>query len=197
VRRVAILISGAGTNMVKLVEALQAEGSPGAPVVVVSNEPGAGGLTRARARGVPVAAVDHRPFRGDRAAFEAALEDALAPHAPDVICLAGFMRILTPGFVTRWSGRMLNVHPSLLPKYRGLDTHARAIAAGETEHGCTVHLVTPELDEGPVLGQARVPVAPDDTPETLGARVQAAEHTLYPAVLMRFLRGETAPLALP
>lgn len=195
-RRVAILISGAGSNMVRLVEALQEADSPGAAVLVASNVPGAAGLARAEALGVPVATVDHRPFGRDRAAFEAALDAALAPHAPEVICLAGFMRILTPGFVEARAGRILNVHPSLLPKYRGRDTHARALAAGETEHGCTVHVVTPELDDGPVLGQGRVPVLPGDTAETLAARVQAMEHRLYPAVLTRILRGETAPLHL-
>jgi phosphoribosylglycinamide formyltransferase-1 len=196
VRRVAILISGTGSNMVRLVEALQAPGSPGSAVVVVSNVPGAAGLARAAALGVPVATVDHRPFGRDRAAFEAALSAALAPHAPDVICLAGFMRILTPAFVQAWDGRILNVHPSLLPKYPGRDTHARALAAGETEHGCTVHLVTPALDAGPILGQGRVPVRAGDTEATLAARVQEMEHRLYPAVLTRFLGGETAPLHL-
>jgi phosphoribosylglycinamide formyltransferase-1 len=196
VRRVAILISGTGSNMVRLVEALQAPDSPGAAVLVVSNVPGAAGLARAEALGVPVATVDHRPFGRDRAAFEAALGAALAPQAPDVICLAGFMRILTPGFVQAWAGRMLNVHPSLLPKYPGRDTHARALAAGEAEHGCTVHIVTPELDAGPILGQGRVPVQPGDTEATLAKRVQAMEHRLYPAVLRRFLEGQTAPLHL-
>ncbi len=196
-RRVAILISGAGSNMVRLVEALKAEDSPGDAVVVVSNEPAAGGLARARALGVPALAVDHRPFGRDRAAFEATLDAALAPYAPDVICLAGFMRILTAGFVSRWEGRLLNVHPSLLPALKGLDTHARALAEGHAEHGCTVHLVTPALDDGPILGQARVPVEPGDTPASLAARVQAAEHRLYPAVLLRVLRGERAPLLMP
>jgi phosphoribosylglycinamide formyltransferase-1 len=197
VRRVAILISGAGSNMVRLVEALQGEGSPGEAVVVVSNEPAAGGLARARALGVPALAVDHRPFGRDRAAFEAALDTALAPYAPDLICLAGFMRILSAGFVSRWEGRILNVHPSLLPALKGLDTHARALAEGHAEHGCTVHLVTPALDDGPILGQARVPVEPGDTPASLAARVQAAEHRLYPAVLLRVLRGEGTPLLMP
>ncbi|MEE4117686.1 MAG: phosphoribosylglycinamide formyltransferase [Paracoccaceae bacterium] len=196
-RRVAILISGAGSNMVRLVEALQAEDSPGEAVVVVSNDPAAGGLARAEALGVPALAVDHRPFGRDRAAFEAALDTALAPFAPDLICLAGFMRILTAGFVSRWEGRILNVHPSLLPALKGLDTHARALAEGHAEHGCTVHLVTPALDDGPILGQARVPVEPGDTPASLGARVQAAEHRLYPAVLLRVLRGERTQLLMP
>jgi len=196
-KRVAILISGNGSNMVHLVRALQVPGSGGVPVLVLSNVPGAGGLARAEALGVPTATVDHRSFRGDRTAFEAALSETLAPYTPDLLCLAGFMRILTPGFVADWEGRMLNVHPSLLPRYRGLDTHARALAAGEDEHGCTVHLVTPELDEGPILGQGRVPVEPGDTPQTLAARVQAMEYRLYPAVLERVLAGDAQPVFLP
>ncbi len=195
-RRVAILVSGAGSNMIRLVEALQAADSPGEPVVVLSNDPGADALARAEGLGVPALAVDHTSFGRDRAAFDAALDAALAPHAPDVICLAGFMRILGPDFVARREGRILNVHPSLLPAYKGLDTHARVLAAGEAEHGCTVHIVTAALDDGPVLGQARVPVAPGDTPHSLGARVRAAEHRLYPAVLLRYLRGERTPLLL-
>jgi phosphoribosylglycinamide formyltransferase-1 len=195
VRRVAVLISGGGSNMEALVRDMQA-GGHAVPVLVVSNVPGAGGLARAAALGVPVATVDHRAFP-TREAFETALEATLAPAAPDILCLAGFMRILTPGFVRRWEGRMLNIHPSLLPKYPGLDTHARALAAGDAEAGCTVHLVTAELDSGPVLGQARVPVRPGDTPETLAARVLAMEHHLYPAVLRRFAAGDRRPVLLP
>mgnify|MGYP006280999655 CR=1 FL=1 len=194
--RVAILISGAGSNMTALVEALQRPGSGGLAAVVFSNVPKAGGLARAAALDVPTATVDHRAFQGDRAAFEAALEQAIAPYAPDVLCLAGFMRILTPDFVKRWEGRILNIHPSLLPKYKGLDTHARALAAGDAEHGATVHLVTPALDDGPILGQARVPIHPGDTPEALAARVQAAEHRLYPRVLRRWLQGMQEPITL-
>lgn len=194
--RVAILISGAGSNMTALVEALQRPGSGGLAAVVFSNVPKAGGLARAAALDVPTATVDHRAFEGDRAAFEAALEQAIAPYAPDVLCLAGFMRILTPDFVKRWEGRILNIHPSLLPKYKGLDTHARALAAGDAEHGATVHLVTPALDDGPILGQARVPIHPGDTPEALAARVQAAEHRLYPRVLRRWLQGMQEPITL-
>ena len=194
--RVAILISGAGSNMTALVEALQRPGSGGLAAVVFSNVPKAGGLARAAALDVPTATVDHRAFQGDRAAFEAALEQAIAPYAPDVLCLAGFMRILTPDFVKRWEGRILNIHPSLLPKYKGLDTHARALAAGDAEHGATVHLVTPALDDGPILGQARVPIHPGDTPEALAARVQAAEHRLYPQVLRRWLQGMQEPITL-
>lgn len=164
---------------------------PARPVLVASNDPAAAGLARAAAMGIPTAAVDHRPFRGDRAAFEAALLDPLLAARPDILCLAGFMRILTPGFVARFGGRMLNIHPSLLPKYPGLNTHARALAAGDSQAGATVHLVTPVLDQGPILGQARVPVHPGDTPDSLAARVLMAEHRLYPAVLRRFAQGVT------
>lgn len=195
-RRVAIFISGGGSNMVKLVDSMTGD-HPARPVLVLSNVPGAGGLAKAEARGVPTAVVDHRTFRGDRAAFEAAIEAAITDAGPDILCLAGFMRILTPEFVSRHEGRILNIHPSLLPKYPGLDTHARAIAAGDREAGCTVHIVTGELDAGPILGQARVPVEPGDTPETLAARVLRSEHQLYPAVLHRFASGDRTPIFLP
>ncbi len=194
-RRVAILISGGGSNMLALLDSMTGD-HPARPCLVLSNDPDAAGLARAAQRGVPVASVDHRPFAGDRAAFEAALMQPLEAAQPDILCLAGFMRVLTPGFVTRWHGRMLNIHPSLLPKYRGLRTHERAIAAGDREHGCTVHEVTPELDDGPILGQARVPVLDDDTQETLAARVLEQEHRLYPAVLRRFACGSREPLFL-
>jgi phosphoribosylglycinamide formyltransferase-1 len=195
VTRVGILISGGGSNMEALVDSMTGD-HPARPCVVLSNVPGAGGLARAEARGIPTETVDHRPFGKDRPAFEAALDAALAPHAPDILCLAGFMRVLSEGFVSRWAGRMLNIHPSLLPKYRGLDTHARALAAGEAEHGCTVHAVTPALDDGPILGQARLAVAPDDTPQTLADRVLVLEHRLYPLVLRRFAEGVTDPVTL-
>lgn len=169
---------------------------PARPAVVVSNTESAGGIAWAQGEGLPTVVVDHRPFGGDRAAFEAALSEALAPFELDFICLAGFMRVLTAGFVTPWEGRMLNIHPSLLPKYRGLNTHARALEAGDAMHGCTVHLVTPELDDGPILGQAQVQVHAGDTPEALAARVLEQEHRLYPAVLRRYAAGETRPLML-
>lgn len=194
--RVAIMISGSGSNMVRLVESMCGD-HPGRAALVVSNNPEAGGLQRAEALGVPTAIVDHRTFDGDRMAFDAAVTDVLEEVEPDVVCLAGFMRILTPGFTAYWEGQLLNIHPSLLPKYTGLDTHARAIAAGDTEAGCTVHQVTAKLDDGPILGQGRVSVRPDDTPETLAARVLSMEHQLYPAVLRRFLSGEDDPLYLP
>lgn len=169
---------------------------PARPVLVASNDPGAAGLARAAAMGIPTAAVDHRTFKGDRAAFEEALLGPLLAAEPDILCLAGFMRILTPGFVRRFEGRMLNIHPSLLPKYPGLHTHARAIEAGDTEAGATVHLVTPVLDDGPILAQARVPVEPGDTPEALAARVLTAEHRLYPLALRRFAEGVTERIDL-
>lgn len=182
--------------MVSLIDSMTGD-HPARPVLVLSNNADAGGLEKARTRGISTAVVDHRPFKGDRPAFEAALNVVLQEAAPDILCLAGFMRILTPGFVASWSGRFLNIHPSLLPKYRGLHTHARAIEAGETEAGCTVHEVTGELDDGPILGQARVPVLADDTPDELAARVLAMEHKLYPAVLRRFAEGDRTPVYLP
>lgn len=191
--RVALLISGGGSNMEALVRSMTGD-HPARPVLVLSNVPGAGGLARAAALGVPTAVVDHRAH-ASRGAFEAALDAALAPAAPELLCLAGFMRILTPGFVARW--RMLNIHPSLLPLYPGLHTHARALAAGDREAGCTVHEVTAELDHGPILGQARVPVRPGDTPGTLAARVLVEERRLYPAVLRRVAEGDPRPILLP
>lgn len=194
--RVAILISGGGSNMVALARSMTGD-HPARPALVLSNLPDAGGLARAAALGIPAEAVDHRPHAEDRAAFEAALQEALEPHAPDLLCLAGFMRVLTPGFVGRWRGRMLNVHPSLLPLYPGLRTHARALANGDREAGCTVHEVTEELDHGPILGQARVPVRPGDTAEALAARVLVREHELYPLVLRRVASGDRSPILLP
>ncbi len=193
-QRVAILISGSGSNMVSLARSMVGD-HPARPCLVLSNRPGAGGLTRAAEMGIPTAVVDNRA--SDRAGFEAALQAALADARPDWIALAGFMRILSADFVAAHAGRIVNIHPSLLPKYRGLDTHARALAAGEAEAGCTVHEVTPALDDGPILGQARVPVLPDDTPETLAARVLVMEHRLYPLVLRRLCEGQRAPVTLP
>lgn len=192
-KRVAILISGGGSNMLRLVEDMTGD-HPARPVLVASNDPQAAGLAKAAALGIPTASVDHRDFPRDRAGFEAALLEPLLAARPDIICLAGFMRILTPEFVQRFAGRMLNIHPSLLPKYPGLDTHARAIAAGDAQAGATVHEVIPDLDAGPVLGQARVEVLPGDTPQTLAARVLTREHRLYPAVLRRFAVGDRTPI---
>ncbi|GAB4382295.1 phosphoribosylglycinamide formyltransferase [Albidovulum sp.] len=195
-KRVAILISGSGSNMVALARSMTGD-HPARPVLVASNDPAAAGLGKAAAMGIATAAVDHRAFGGDRAAFEAALLAPLLAARPDIVCLAGFMRILTAGFVQRFAGRMLNIHPSLLPRYPGLDTHRRALEAGDAEAGCTVHEVTPALDAGPILGQARVPILPGDTPQTLAARVLVQEHRLYPAVLRRFVAGDRRPLLLP
>lgn len=195
-KRVAILISGGGSNMVTLADSMAGD-HPARPCLVLSNVPDAGGLQKARDRGIPADVVDHRDFKGDREAFENALVSAIDPHAPDILCLAGFMRILTPLFITRYAGKMLNIHPSLLPKYKGLHTHARALAAGDAEAGCSVHEVTAELDGGPILGQARVPVRPADTPDSLAARVLEQEHRLYPAVLRRFASGDRTPIFLP
>jgi len=195
-KRVAILISGSGSNMVSLAQDMTGD-HPARAVLVLSNRADAGGLDKARARGIPTAVVDHRPFGSDRPAFEAALNTVLDQARPDIICLAGFMRVLTEGFVTRWQGRMLNIHPSLLPKYKGLHTHRRAIDAGDAEAGCSVHEVTAELDGGQVLGQARVPIEPNDTAEDLAARVLVQEHRLYPLVLRRFAEGNRNRIDLP
>ncbi|MDH2327650.1 phosphoribosylglycinamide formyltransferase [Cereibacter sp. SYSU M97828] len=184
-KRVAILVSGGGSNMVALAKSMVGD-HPARPVLVASNDPNAGGLARARDMGIATAAVDHRPFKGDRAAFEAALLEPILASEPDILCLAGFMRVLTPAFVKRFEGRMLNIHPSLLPKYPGLHTHRRAIEAGDSEAGCTVHEVTAILDDGPMLGQIRVPILSGDTADALAARVLVQEHILYPTCLRAF-----------
>lgn len=182
-KRVAILISGRGSNMAALIAAAKAEDYPAEIALVLSNVPEAGGLAIAAAEGIATATVDHRAYRRDREAFERAMQDVLAAHRIDIVCLAGFLRILTPWFVGQWEGRMINIHPALLPAYKGLDTHARALADGATEHGATVHFVTPGMDEGETILQEAVPVLPGDTPETLGARVLAVEHRIYPLAL--------------
>lgn len=193
---VAVLVSGRGSNLAALAAAADAPVYPARIAVVVSDRADAGGLAIAAARGIPVAVVrrDEHPTRGD---FDAALEAAVLAQNGRVICLAGFMRILGRPFVERWAGRMLNIHPSLLPAFRGLDTHARALAAGVSRHGATVHLVTSALDEGPILAQAEVPVLAGDDAETLAARVLAAEHRLYPAALAAYLRGDVSDAAQP
>jgi phosphoribosylglycinamide formyltransferase-1 len=188
-RRTAILISGRGSNMASLIAASRDAGYPAEIVLVVSNRPDAAGLARASDAGVPVCVLDHRPFRGDRAAHEAAVDAALREVGTDLVCLAGYMRLFTPFLVRRWAGRMLNVHPSLLPAFPGLDTHARALAAGVKLHGCTVHLVTEATDAGPILAQAAVPVLPDDTEQALAARVLAQEHRVYPLGLRLLAEG--------
>jgi phosphoribosylglycinamide formyltransferase-1 len=194
-KKVAILISGGGSNMVSLLESMTGD-HPARPCLVLSNNADAGGLKKAAAAGVATAVVDHRPFKGDREAFEAELVKPILEAGADIVCLAGFMRVLTAGFVSQFKGRMLNIHPSLLPKYKGLHTHARALEAGDKEHGCTVHEVTPALDDGPVLGQARVPILPGDTHEDLAQRVLVKEHLLYPAVLRRYAAGDRTPVLI-
>lgn len=189
---VAVLISGGGSNLAAILAAGRAPDCPYRVAVVASNRPEAGGLAHAAAAGVPVEVIDHRPFAGDRVAHEREIDARLRAHGVELVVLAGYMRVLTPWLVERWAGRMLNIHPSLLPKYPGLDTHARALAAGDAEAGCTVHLVTAGVDEGPILDQARVPVLANDTPERLAARVLAAEHQLYPQVLARIAAGLAA-----
>jgi phosphoribosylglycinamide formyltransferase-1 len=181
-RRTAILISGRGSNMAALIAAARAPDFPAEIALVLSNKSAAPGLALAKQAGIATAAVDHKIYAG-RDEFEGSMQAVLDINRIDLICLAGFMRILSAPFVTRWRGRIINIHPSLLPAFRGLDTHARAIAAGARVHGCTVHFVEPELDSGPVIAQASVPVRDDDTPESLGARVLAEEHKLYPAGL--------------
>ena len=188
-KRVGVLISGRGSNMVSLAEAAQAPGYPAEIALVISNIPDVAGLDRARGFGIATATVDHRPFGKDREAFERAVDEALRVNQIDLIVLAGFMRILTPWFVARWEGRMINIHPSLLPLFKGTHTHRQALEAGVTEHGCSVHFVVPELDAGPVILQAKVPVLPGDDEETLAKRVLVEEHKLYPAALAEVASG--------
>ncbi|MEI6800253.1 MAG: phosphoribosylglycinamide formyltransferase [Pseudomonadota bacterium] len=194
--RVAILISGGGSNMRALVGAMQGD-HPCRPVLVASNDPKAAGLAWAAGQGIATAVVDHRTYGRDRAGFEASLLAQVLEVKPDIVCLAGFMRILSPAFVSHFAGRMVNIHPSLLPKYPGLHTHQRALDAGDAQAGCTVHEVTAELDAGPILGQARVAVLADDTAHTLAVRVLVQEHKLYPAVLRRFAQGERSRIDWP
>jgi formyltetrahydrofolate-dependent phosphoribosylglycinamide formyltransferase len=182
-RRTAILISGRGSNMSALLAAAADPAYPAEIALVLANRADAAGLARAQEAGIATAVVESRPFGRDRAGFEAVMEAELARHGIELIALAGFLRVLTEGFVGRWTGRLVNIHPSLLPAFPGLDTHNRALAAGVRLHGCTVHLVTPGVDEGPVLAQAAVPVLPGDTESDLAARVLAEEHRLYPAAL--------------
>jgi len=183
--RLAMLISGRGSNMEALLDACDKADFPAKPVLVLSNRPNAQGLLTASDRGVTAIAVDHKPYGKDREAFEAELTQALEAAGTEIIALAGFMRILTPSFVERWAGRLINIHPSLLPKYPGLNTHARAIEAGDEEAGASVHWVTEGVDEGGVIAQARVPILPEDKPEILADRVLAEEHKLYPRALKR------------
>ncbi|HEV1999144.1 MAG TPA: phosphoribosylglycinamide formyltransferase [Xanthobacteraceae bacterium] len=188
-KRVAILISGRGSNMGALIEAAAEVDFPAEIALVVANRPDAKGLEFAHAHGIATAIVDHRAF-ASREAFEAALQAKLAGAHIDIVCLAGFLRMLTASFVEPWRGRMLNIHPSLLPEFKGLDTHARALAANARIHGCTVHFVVPELDSGPIVLQARVPVVEGDDADSLAERVLAAEHRIYPAALKLVAEGK-------
>ncbi len=183
-----VLISGRGSNMVSLIEAARDPGFPGEIALVLSNRPDAGGLERAREAGIEALAVDHKAY-STRESFEQALDAALRERDIGFICLAGFMRVLTNWFVERWAGRMINIHPSLLPLYRGTQTHRRALADGVLVHGCTVHFVVPELDAGPIIAQAVVPVVPEDTEESLATRVIVQEHRLYPQALRMICDG--------
>jgi formyltetrahydrofolate-dependent phosphoribosylglycinamide formyltransferase len=191
-KRVAILISGRGSNMEALIHAAEAPDYPAEIVGVLSNKANAGGLAVATASGIPTAVRSHRDF-ASREEFDASLDAVLRGWQAEIVCLAGFMRLLTPGFVEKWEGRMLNIHPSLLPAYRGLHTHERALADGVAEHGCTVHFVTAGLDEGPTILQARVPVLPGDTAASLQARVLIEEHRIYPQALALVARGDVRP----
>jgi len=192
-KRVAVLISGRGSNMTALIAAAKQPGYPAEIVLVVSNNPDAGGLVTAQGEGIATEVVDHKPFGKDRAAFEDAIQAVLERHRIDIVCLAGFMRVLTAGFVDRWHGRMLNIHPALLPAFKGLDTHRRALEAGVTEHGATVHLVVPDMDSGPIVMQGAVEVRPGDTEAELAARVLAVEHRIYPEALKMLAEGRFTP----
>ncbi len=185
-KRVAVLISGGGSNLQALIDDAASDSAPYEIARVLSNKAEAFGLQRAREAGIASSIISHRDY-ASREAFDAAMNIVLAGDTPDLICLAGFMRILTPVFINRWHGRLINIHPSLLPKYKGLHTHARAIEAGDTEHGCSVHWVVPDLDSGEIIAQAPVPLLPGDTEQTLAARVLEQEHVLYPKVVRQLL----------
>ena len=186
-KRVAVLISGRGSNLRALAEAARTQDFPAEIALVLSNRPGAAGIAYAREAGIPTAVIDHKIHAG-REDFERSCQVMLELHRIDIICLAGFMRLLSPWFAGQWQGRMINIHPALLPAYKGLDTHARALADGAAQHGCTVHFVVAEMDAGPIILQAAVPVLPGDTPDTLGARVLAQEHRIYPQALAKVAR---------
>lgn len=191
-KRVGVLISGRGSNMVSIAEAARAPDYPAEIALVISNIPNVAGLDRARCFGIATATVDHRPFGKDREAFERAVDELLRVNQIDLVVLAGFMRILTPWFVKRWEGRLINIHPSLLPLFKGTHTHRQALEAGVSEHGCSVHFVVPELDAGPVILQAKVPILPGDDEETLSKRVLVEEHKLYPAALAEVASGRAS-----
>jgi len=191
-KRLGILISGRGSNMEALLQAAQQDGCPYEPAIVISNKPGAGGLEKAWAYRVPSTVIDHKLYGKDREVFECALDEQLKAAGVEFVALAGFMRVLTPWFVSRWAGRLINIHPSLLPKYPGVNTHQRCLEAGDAVHGCTVHHVTAGVDEGPTIGQAEIDVVAGDTPDTLALRVLKAEHLLYPRCLAAAVRGDSS-----
>ena len=193
-KRLGILISGRGSNMETLLQAAQQPDCPYEPVIVISNKPNAGGLARAASYAVPASAIDHRIYGPDREIFERAVDAELRAAGVELVGLAGFMRVLTPWFVNTWTGRLINIHPSLLPKYPGVDTHKRCLEAGDAVHGCTVHQVTAGVDEGPVIGPAEIDVVDGDTPDTLAARVLKAEHILFPRCLAAVARGDSERL---
>jgi phosphoribosylglycinamide formyltransferase-1 len=188
-KRVAVLISGRGSNMAVLIEAAKDKTYPAEISLVLANRPDAGGLDTARAAGIATEVVDHATFAKDRAAFERGLQAALEKHHIDLVCLAGFMRLLTPAFINRWQERLLNIHPALLPAFKGLDTHQRAIEAGAKVHGATVHFVVAEMDSGPIIAQGAVAIRGDDSEETLAKRVLAVEHRIYPLALKLVAQG--------
>jgi phosphoribosylglycinamide formyltransferase-1 len=188
-KRVAVLISGRGSNMAALIEAARDASFPAAVVLVLSNRPAAAGLGLARTSSIATAVVDHAAYGEDREAFERKMQEMLEAHRIELICLAGFMRLLTPSFVRRWQGRMINIHPALLPAFKGLDTHQRALAAGVKIHGASVHFVVPDMDSGPIIVQGAIGVRDDDSAATLAARVLAIEHRIYPAALALLAAG--------
>jgi phosphoribosylglycinamide formyltransferase 1 len=190
-KRVAVLISGRGSNMASLITAAKNDSYPAEIALVLSNRTDAAGLAHAKSQGIATAIVDHAQYGKDREAFERALQAVLVAHRIDLVCLAGFMRLLTPWFVGQWQGRMLNIHPALLPAFKGLHTHERALAAGVKTHGATVHFVSPEMDSGEIILQAEVPVLAGDTPETLAARVLEVEHRIYPQALKQVAKAQT------
>ncbi|MBI1361673.1 MAG: phosphoribosylglycinamide formyltransferase [Alphaproteobacteria bacterium] len=192
-KRLGILISGRGSNMEALLKASADPAWPAEAVLVLSNRPGAPGLEKAASYGVKAFAIDHKPYGKDREAFERDLDIWVHREGVELIALAGFMRVLTPWFVNQWQGKLLNIHPSLLPKYPGVDTHERALAAGDAVHGCSVHYVTAGVDEGPVIGRAEVDIKPGDTADTLAARVLKAEHLLYPRCVAAVASGAEGP----
>jgi len=187
-KRVAIFISGSGSNMVKLIKAMQSGLIDAIPVIVISNSKTATGIQKALELQVTPIVISNEPFNGDRTSFETAIHNILIQHKVDIICLAGFMRILTHSFIKKWNNKILNIHPSLLPKYKGLKTHQRALNAGDSHGGCSVHIVTSELDDGPILGQKAVAILPNDTSKDLSARVLIEEHHLYQEVLAKFVK---------